>query len=172
MKKQFLFLAAFAIALFSCTGNQKQSMSDATAYGLDNLLAVAEQEVDNTVTVVGFVTHTCKHSGQRCFIVGESQEASLRIEIEPEGEIEIFTPELIGSKLAITGILKEQRLSREYIDEMEGEVKLLQQDEKIEAEVCAAELSNIGEMRQWMKDRGKDYYVIYYLDGLKYEVLD
>ena len=170
--KQFLFLATFAVALFSCTGNQKQAEATDVAFGLDNLLAVAEQEVDNTITVVGFVTHTCKHSGKKCFIVGESQTASLRVEVEPEGEIDVFTPDLIGSKVAITGVLKEQHLSSEYIDEMENEVKQ-QQKEGIETEeVCATELSNISDMRQWMKDRGKDYYAIYYMDGLKYEVLD
>ena len=168
--KQFLFLVALAVALFSCTGNKKQAEAS-VAFGLDNLLAVAEEEVENTITVVGYVTHTCKHSGQRCFIVGESQEASLRVEIDPEGEIEIFTPELIGSKLAITGVLKEQHLPGEYIDEMESSA-LQSLEEGGSPEVCATELSNVSDMRQWMKDRGKDYYVVYYMDGLKYEVLD
>ena len=168
--KQFLFVAAFALALFSCSGNRQQGDALAVAYDLDNLLAVAEEQVENTVTVVGFVTHTCKHSGKKCFIVGESQETSIRV--EATGEIESFSSELVGSKLAITGILKEHHLSKEYIDEMENEVKQLQLEEKVAEEVCAAELSNISDMRQWMKDRGKDYYVIYYMDGLTYEVLD
>ena len=170
--KQFLFLAALSVALFSCTGNKKQAEAADWAYELDNLLAVAEQEVDNTVTVVGFVTHTCKHSGKKCFIVGESQETSLRVEVVPEGEIELFTPELVGSKVAITGILKEQQVPEEFIAELENNARLQLQEGIIEEEVCATELSNYSEMRQWMKDRGKDYYVIYYMDGLKYEVLD
>ena len=168
MKQLFVFLV-FVIALSSCLGNKKQAETSATSYELDNLLAVADQNVDETLTVVGYVTHTCKHSGKRCFIVGESQETSMRV--EAQGEIETFSSELIGSKLAITGTLKEYQLSEDYINEMENEVKQMEQEEGM-ADVCAAELSNISEMRQWMKDHGKNYYVIYYMDGLKFDVMD
>jgi hypothetical protein len=168
--KQFLFSAALALALFSCTGNNKQTATSDSAYELDNLLAVADQKVDETITVVGYVTHTCKHTGKKCFIIGESQEAS--IQVNADGEIDVFTPELIGSRLSVTGILKEQQLSQEYIDEMESEVMLLQNGGEVAAETCEAELASISDMRQWMKDHDKDYYVIYYMDGMKYEVLD
>lgn len=170
MKQLFLF-AVLAFALLSCSGNKKQAdvSNEIQTFELDDLLAAADREVDKTVTLIGLVTHTCKHSGQRCFIVGESQNVSFRV--EAKGEIEQFTPELIGSKLAITGILKEQHLSGETIDEMETNAKLQQQEQGM-SESCEAELSNINDMRKWMKDHNKDYYVIYYMDGLKFEVLD
>ena len=167
--KHLLFLSIVAVALFSCSGNKKQTEAPTASYELDNLLAVADQKVDETLTVVGYVTHTCRHSGKRCFIVGESQDASLRV--EAEGEIETFSSELIGSKLAITGILKEYQISEEYINEHEVEVKELEQEEGM-AETCAAELNNIDEMRKWMQEHDKNYYVIYYMDGLMYEILD
>jgi nitrogen regulatory protein PII len=173
--KQFLLLAVLSLALFACSGNKKQAetsneeQTSALTYELDNLLAVADREVDQTITVIGYVTHTCKHSGKRCFIVGESQEASLRV--EAKGEIEAFDRDLVGSKLAITGILKEQHLSKEYIAEMEKDVEL-KKEEDGSAEACAAELSNIDDMRKWMKEHNKDYYVIYYMDGLDYEILE
>ncbi|MDR0795911.1 MAG: hypothetical protein LBE79_07685 [Tannerella sp.] len=168
--KQFLLFAVFISAFFACSGNKNQADTSATPLEIDQLLAVADQKIDHTVTVVGYVTHTCKHSGKKCFIVGESQELSLRV--EAQGEIETFSPELIGSKLAITGTLKEQQLSKEYIDNMENEVKLMQAGETISEEACATELSNISDMRKWMKDHNKDYYSMYYMDGLKYEVLN
>ena len=168
MKQLFVF-SVLAIALFSCTGGKKQAEAATSTYELDNLLAVAEQKVDETVTVVGYVTHTCQHSGKKCFIVGESQDASLRV--EAQGEIETFSSELIGSKLAITGLLREYQLSEDYINELEVEVQQLEQEEGME-EVCASELSNISDMRKWMKDHDKNYYVIYYMDGLTYDVLD
>ena len=167
--KQLVVFSVLAIALFSCTGSKKQAEASAATFELDNLLAVADQKVDETLTVVGYVTHTCKHSGKKCFIVGESQDASLRV--EAQGEIETFSSELIGSKLAITGVLKEYQLSEEYINEMEVEVKQLEDEEGME-EVCASELSNISDMRKWMKDHDKNYFVIYYMDGLTYDVLD
>ena len=167
--KQLFVLSVLAFTLFSCSGNKNRAEASVSAYELDNLLALADREVDKTITVVGYVTHTCKHSGKKCFIVGESQKASLRV--EAEGEIETFSADLTGSKLSITGILKEHRLSQEYIDELETDVKQFQ-EKGGSAEVCAAELSNINDMRQWMKDHDKDYYVIYYMNGLKFEVLD
>jgi len=168
--RQF-FLVVLALALFSCSGNRQQAGDAVATFELDNLLAVAEQEVDQTVTVTGFVTHTCKHSGKKCFIVGESQATSLRVEVDAEGEIEMFTPDLIGSKLAITGVLKEEQISQEEIDDLEARVKIVEQGGTA-PEACATELANINDMRQWMKDRGKDHYVTYYMEGLKYEVLD
>ena len=164
------FLLVLAIALFSCSGGTKQAESAAT-FELDNLLAIADQEVDQTVTVSGFVVHTCMHSGKKCFIVGESQTVSFRVDVDAEGEIDTFTPDLIGSKLAITGVLKEEQISQEDIDEMEKNVKILEEG-GLAPEVCATELASINDMRQWMKDRGKDYYAMYYMEGLKYEVLD
>ena len=168
--RQFVLFAVLASALFSCSGNKKQAEIADAKVELDQLIAVADQKVDNTVTVVGYVTHTCKHSGKKCFIVGESQKVSLRV--EAQGDIETFSPELVGSKLAITGTLKEQHVSREYIDEWESGVILLQQSEEANQESCAAELSSISEWRKWMEDNNKDYYVLYYMDGLKYDVLD
>ena len=166
--KKFFFFAAIAL-MFSCSSGNNNLVDG--AYGLDDLLAVVEQEVENTVTVVGYVTHTCKHSGKKCFIVGESQAVSLQVNVDPEGEIEMFSADLHGSKLAITGILKEEHLSEAFIDERESNVLQLQ-EEGISLEACAAELNNISEWRKWMADNNKDYYVIYYMDGLKYELLD
>jgi nitrogen regulatory protein PII len=178
--KQLLVLAAVLLTFVACTGNGKQTeasdeavqtsgISENAFVELDSLLAVADREVDKTITVVGYVTHTCKHSGKRCFIVGESQAASMRV--EAKGEIGGFNRELVGSKLAINGILKERRLSQEYIAAMEKDVNLKKQEDGA-AESCAAELSNIADMRKWMKDHNKDYYVIYYMDGLSFETLD
>lgn len=178
MKQLFVF-AVLSLALVACSGNKKQAEASTEVqsievfggeiYELDSLLAVADREVDKTVTVTGYVTHTCKHSGKRCFIVGESHEASMRV--EAKGEIGGFNRELVGSKLAINGILKERRLSREYIAEMEKDVNLKKEEDGA-AESCAAELSNIADMRKWMKDHNKDYYVIYYMNGLSFETLD
>ncbi len=180
--KKILLVAVAVLSLVACN-NKKTSPSespasdslaiitDAPVYELDSLLNVADQLVDKTVKVDGYVTHTCKHSGKRCFIVGDSQKASMRV--EAKGNIGGFNRELVGSKLQIVGVIKERRLTQEYIDQSEKEVnerKLEKEDGS--AESCQAELNNIAEMKAWMKANNKDYYAIYYMDGQDYEVLD
>ena len=155
--------------LVSCSGGSKQAeVIESKTFELDELMLLADQKINDTLTVVGFVTHTCKHSGQRCFIVGESQDVSMRI--EAKGEISSFDAELVGSKLAVTGIIKEQRLSQDYIADVEKGVQ-----ERIEggesAESCASELKNIEDMLKWMVANNKDYYAIYYMEGLSFEKL-
>jgi hypothetical protein len=182
MKKLLLF-TVLAATMFSCGGKKEAdakssdknlsapvaATSDIPVYGLDSLLNVAEQQLDKEVKVTGYVTHTCKHSGKRCFIVGESQTVSMRI--EAKGEIGGFNRELVGSKIEVTGTLKERRLTKEYIDQMEKDVTV-KQEEDATAESCAAELSNIADMRKWMKDNGREYYSIFYMDGIRYDVID
>jgi len=165
--KQFLLFTVLSFALVSCSGNGKQAeVAQDKTFELDNLMLLADQKINDTLTVVGYVTHTCKHSGKKCFIVGESQGISMQI--LAGGEIESFDAELVGSKLSVTGVIKEYHLSQEAIAEDEKSVQ-----ERIEggesAESCAAEMSSIEEMRKWMEANNKDYYVIYYMEGLKFE---
>ncbi|MDR0687615.1 MAG: hypothetical protein LBF55_02885, partial [Prevotellaceae bacterium] len=69
--------------------------ADAASYDVDSLLTAADSLVGKTVSLRGYVTHTCKHSGKRCFLVGESQTATIRVEAK-EG-IGGFNRELVGS---------------------------------------------------------------------------
>lgn len=176
--KNVVTLTALLLVLAACGGNKQQSQTEETretatadvpVYALDDLLAVAEQNIDKTVKVEGYVTHTCKHAGKRCFIVGESQKASMRI--EAKGEIGGFNRELAGSKIQVSGVLKERRFSQEYIDQMEKDVNAKKAEDG-SAESCAAEMSNINEMRQWMKDNNKEYYSVFYMDGQDYVVVE
>ncbi|MDR1456009.1 MAG: hypothetical protein LBJ01_10190 [Tannerella sp.] len=179
--KKILFFAAVLFCLAACNGKKAgQSAelkaeaaavgSDAQAYELDSLLRVADRFVDKTVTVRGYVTHTCKHSGKRCFIVGEDQKTSFRV--EAKGEIGGFNRELTGSELAITGILKERRYSKDYIDQYEKEVNELKAKDDASAETCQAELNSITSMRAWMSANDRDYFSVYYMDGENYEVVE
>ncbi|HIW97043.1 MAG TPA: hypothetical protein H9866_00940 [Candidatus Tidjanibacter gallistercoris] len=183
MKKTLLFAAALCL-LASCGNNGRSTMKTSdtaaapaapapaavTVYEVGDLLREADGLVGKTVTVRGYVTHTCKHSGKRCFIVGDDQKTSLRV--EAKGSIGGFNRELIGSQLDITGILRENRLSREYLDRMEKDLNEKKIEEDGSAETCEAELANIDGMKAWMKEHGRDYYSVYYLDGEDYEVVE
>lgn len=176
--RHLLVLIVLAIVMASCGGSQNSAQPSQKAeqpqtatskvFKLDSLLAVADQKVDQTVKVRGVVTHTCKHSGKRCFLAGESKNASLRV--EAKGDIGGFNRELIGFQLEITGIVRERRLTREYLDQTEKDL-IAKKAEDGSAESCQAELSNIGEMRAKMKELGRNYYSIFYMDGLSYELV-
>lgn len=179
--KQVFILAAAILLITACNKTQSDQAGNADAnatqvestskvYTLDELLNNAGELLGETVTVRGSVTHTCKHSGKRCFIVGEDPNLTMRV--EAKGEIGGFNRELVGSELAITGIVQERRLSKEYIDQQEKEINEKAAQEDGSAETCAAELSNIEEMRAWMKENGKEYYSIYFMDGESFEVVE
>lgn len=180
--KKLVFIAVILCCITSC-GNKKTGVTEQSpesgavastqnvaSYTLDSLLAVADRLVDQTVTVRGVVTHTCKHSGKRCFIVGNDQKTSFRV--EAKGDIGGFNRELIGSELAITGVVKERRLTQEYIAQYEEQVKEKQAKEDGSAETCQAELNNVNGMREWMKANNKDYYSTYYMDGESFNVIE
>jgi hypothetical protein len=182
--KTAIILMSLALCAASCGSNPKQKNAAATttstakadtaavksSYDVDSLLAVADALVNTTVSLRGYVTHTCKHSGKRCFLTDENQTASIRVEAK-EG-IGGFNRELVGSQIAVSGTLRERRISHGEVEELEKTVNKKQQEEDGSAESCQAELNNIAKMRKWMKEHGKDYYAIYYVDGHEYEVLD
>lgn len=168
MKNLFLIIALFTISLVSCTNSgQKQSTEASVVYSADTLYAIAESFLDEPITVKGFVTHVCSHAGKRCFITGDNQEYSLRV--EASGEINAFDKELIGTEVVIDGILRERRLTQTEIADMEMDVnERMKLEEDGTSETCEEELANINEMKEWMQAQGKDYYSIYYVDGLNY----
>ncbi|RNC66163.1 hypothetical protein [Proteiniphilum sp. X52] len=177
MRQLDFILVAFAFFAASCNNagqTQKSNESKETVtetgaivYDADSLYAVAESLIDEPVAIKGYVTHTCKHSGKRCFLTGEGQKHSIRV--EAKGEIGGFNRELEGSQLQVNGILRERRLTEAEIADMESSVNEKLTKQEASAETCEAELANINEMKDWMKAHGKDYYSIYYIDGLNYE---
>lgn len=161
-------MVAFAAVLFACTSKPKTTADASTeAQTIVQILENAENLVDKDVVVTGRVNHVCSHSGKRCFIA-DSLGNSIRI--EATGELTSFDRELSGSTITAKGILKEQRLPSTEIDSME--TTTLAEIEKAEADSghCSTEMDNINKMREWMKAHNKDYYAIYYIDGLEYKV--
>ena len=184
MKKLYFFIAALAVsvAFTSCRNSKNQSdktsptakvdqkIDPSKALYVEEILKNSENEVVKEITLKGFVTHTCKHSGRRCFVMGNDQKTSIRV--EARGNIGGFNRELIGSELVIKGILKENKLTKEYIDQAEEELKEKQGKAEGNGETCDAEMNNIQSMREWMKANNKDYYSIYYIDGTEYVVAE
>jgi hypothetical protein len=177
MKKTiFPFMILLILAGCGNRGSQQQpaatesSIQAEAALDIARLMAMASENVDKEITIEGVVTHVCKHSGKRCFIKDTTTNTSIRV--EAKGEIGGFNSELSGSAILVQGIIRENRLSHDYI--MEWEAKTLEQKDQseIDQNQCSAELSNIQEMKDWMAANNKNFYSIYYVEGINYEVVD
>jgi cytochrome c-type biogenesis protein CcmE len=166
--KKYLFLLVVSFAIVSCNSNKNNNKSD--VFTVPSLLEKAEGLVDKEVKITGLVDHVCSHSGRRCFLVDSVADKSIKI--EAAGDIESFDKALIGSNLVVTGILKEEQLKATEIDEWETNLVEEYGDIENGGEKCSTEMANITSMREWMKEHNKDYYAIYYIDGLSYEVVE
>ena len=163
MFKKLLFLFVAIATLLSCTANNSNS-----AYTVDELMSTISTQVDQEVKVLGTVNHVCKHTGMKCFIVNEKEDFS--IQIMAGGIIKSFDNDLIGNKIEAVGVVRERRIEKEQVDETEKAARDLMHDEEAH-EQCQAMLDNVAQMRAWMEKNNKDYYAIYYIDGIRYKAL-
>lgn len=170
MYKKTLLLFVFALAMFACkTKPEANEKQDAQTVYVAELLPVIDQNVEKEVVISGTVNHVCSHSGRRAFLIDSTGENSIRI--EASGDIESFGKELVGSDLNVKCIVKEKRLTKEEIDQMEASVlEKHPEDAEADGETCSAEMQNINQMRQWMKENNKDYFATYFAEGISYEV--
>ena len=170
MQIKILVIAILSIFLVACN-SKTQTNTGEKSVDVAQLLDVIDQNVDQEITITGIVNHVCTHSGRRCFLIDSTGEYSIRV--EASGDIESFSQEIMGSQIKVKALVREDRLSAEEITEMEAEVlEKHPEDAENNGENCSAEMANINKMRQWMKDHNKDYYAMYYVDGLSYEVVD
>lgn len=111
MKKIALF-AVVALMMFAC-GQQTKKQDDKKAVveptevvlSVDELLEKADELADTEVIVKGTVMHVCKHGGGRCFLMGSTEDITIRVEAGEK--IGAFDQEQMGSDLEIVGVFKE-----------------------------------------------------------------
>ena len=175
-------MALSLLAMVSC-GNCKKdckhtesnveetaAKADANVMTVIQVLENAEQNVGKEIDFKGKIKHVCSHSGRRAFVYDANGEQSIRV--EAKGTINGFSRELTGVDIIVHGVLKEHQLSEEKINEMEAQKQAKLDEEGATEEHCQTEMSNITNMRAWMKENNKNYYSIYYVDGLDYEVVE
>ena len=103
-------------------------------------------------------------------MIGEDPNTTIRV--EAKGKIGGFNRELVGSELTITGIVRENRLSKEELEQWEKKVAEAEGEEDGSADHCGSETANINSIKDWMKKHNKDYHLTYFMDGLSYEVIE
>ena len=139
-------------------------------YTVSEIIENGAELVGKEVNIQGRITHTCKHSGRRCFIVGKDN-LDLSIRVEAGGKISGFNRELAGCDVIINGVVMEQRITQEQLAK-QVEMLSAQQEESGEAEHCGTELANINSIIAELKAEGKDYYSIYYINGIDYKEVE
>ncbi len=182
--KKLLLLSVITISLFACSNDQSQEQNktqdkeqgqeikevEEKAISIAEVMDMAEQNINKEVYFKGLVKHVCSHSGRRCILIDSTGTLSIRV--EAKGDIGGFNRELSGMKIAVKGKIAEKRLTVDFINDWEAKVRAKDKNIEDGGKHCSSELSNISDMRSWMKNHDKDYYSIYYINGKSYEVLD
>lgn len=181
MTKQFLPLLFLSLmVVFSCNQGPKETAEEVTADTV--LLAVATFDtaapyyVDQPVWIEGTVYHTCKHGGKRMFLVDGND--SVMVEVTTGPDIVMFDEALVGSRVQVLGILKEERIDEKYLNEWEAEVKAPQENHEAglhegtkghEDQPEEAKLEQINALRDQLRDSGTDHLSFFSIEAISFE---
>ncbi len=190
MKRFFVFFAVIGIAftIFSCKSNKKdtteQDAPQAKTMQVDDALAKMDEMVGDTVEIEGVCMHLCRHSGRKMFLMGSDDTQILRVESVELGEP--FKQECLEHIVYVKGIVREERIDEDYLNEWEKELAGMEQHGE-GAEGCGAEKQSrqetantpearIADFRTKIAERkskeGKAYLSFYHIDAVKYNVID
>lgn len=179
MCRLFTFLTvAIALTFASCQGNQKKTQTEDVKSEVKTEAAVVTPEkvmeegatlIDQEVLIKGTVNHVCHHGGKKCRLAGTTEGAW--VQVMARGEISAFEQELVGSDIIVKGTVKERRITKEMVEEQEKAVQeAMNNAENKEAKAhCSSSMGNVAKMKQWMADNNKDYYSVYFVEGVSFE---
>lgn len=123
MKKTLFGVLAFAIAftmgtMMSCSEKQEE----VPAMCVEELNAQIENLTDSNVVIEGIVAHICQHSGMKMKMEG----ADFHFVWDS-----VFDASLMGQKVRVEGIVREQRMTADDINAMEAEIIAKMQEDSI-----------------------------------------
>jgi hypothetical protein len=179
MKKSLLLLLGLAI-MTACSNQANQKKTEELAVlTVDQLQEKGKDLVGKEVMVKGTVTHVCKESGARCFVMGSTEDISIRIEA---GKIGSFSQEQMGSEIQVRGILQEVQLDEEDLAEMEkaaGEGESANKEHALGHDGpsmhavdggkhdSTSQAQKLEQMNQKLVESKEGYVPVYYLDGIE-----
>jgi hypothetical protein len=176
-RRKFLSTLAGGVVLASLDGC---TTADAVV-SADNLIANIDKYVKRKVKIEGYIAHICGFNGKKMKMMSDNGEV---IVIIPHDNNR-FDASLSEKRISVYGMVKEERLSKKYIDEQEKERALLCHvdqrpckdtiwvNAKIEAGVAGSiSKKDIEFLRDKMERKGKDYVSIVSIICEEYEVIE
>jgi len=172
MFKQITYFVAIALTLSACseTVNQKETndKTDGTngakvELTVENFDQVAGKYVNKEVVISGLVTKICPHGGKSMHLTGEDNS---EMGIKTKGDR--FANELTGSKVAVTGVVKELRVDEKYLKEQEKE-SMSEHLENGDDDAFNATADEIAADRAAILASEKDYISYYSFEYISHE---
>ena len=181
--KHFLPLAILLLfTMASCnrgTGDQAGTeKNDTTRIAVLTFIEQADSCVDKPVIIEGTVLHTCKHGGKRMFLIDGTD--SVRVEVTAGPDIVKFDEALVGSRVRVTGLLREERIDAKYLNEWEAEVLKPEENHNVGVHTGAKghedagkqeTLDRINAMREEVKSSPKGYLSNFSIEATAYTEL-
>jgi hypothetical protein len=183
MTRRFLFLC-LTLAIFASSCNQGTKNADAPK--ADTVLMAVKTFLDSAGTdrytgkplwIEGTVLHTCKHGGKRMFLVDGND--SIRVEVTTGNNIPKFDESLIGSRVRVLGILKEERVDNKYLNEWEAEIRKPSEEHSVgihsgarghEDRDTQEKLAEVNSLREDLKKSGKDHLSFYSIEAISFTI--
>lgn len=171
MKRSIVMI--FGMLLFFACTNQTKKTAETAVLTVDELQAQGKELLGKEVIVKGMVTHVCKEGGARCFIMGSTEDVSIRVEA---GKIGAFTQEQMGSDIEVRGILQEVQLDEEDLEELasaehdgnaHGQGGVAMHDIDGGNHDSINRTKKLDEMSQKLAESPEAYVPVYYLEGLE-----
>ena len=181
IKKLFLLVIPCLFLLASCNQETKVAetrKADTATLAVLTFFDSAAAFVERPVRIEGTVLHTCKHGGKRMFLVDGTD--SIRVEVTTGNNIPKFDESLIGSRVKVLGILKEERVDAKYLNEWEAEVKKPAENHSTgihtgaighEDQGTKEKLDEINSLREDLKKSGKDHLSFFSIEAVSYSVV-
>jgi len=185
MKKLIFSLIILAMVGVACQNNTQKTegannesiaavVDEVAVVNLADFDSLAGNYVGKKIQLEGTMDHVCKHGGQRAFIVNPESES--RVKLTPDETLAAFNTDMEGNHVVVVGVVEEQRIDEAYIMEWEQEIKsgIVAADDKGEGSHLGGnmekggegadiseEMEKVNNLRQMLKDSGKDHLSFY-----------
>ena len=164
--KKFISIFVLVLVFTACkTDNQKVEDTAQKIEGVQSetpLLAIADfdkkagEYVSKEVKVKGIVDHVCKHGGKKLLLVTDDGNVHVTSD-------ERFEENLVGSEIALNGIVIEERIDEAYCLKMEEDNIKSHSEGQTNNELFEAKKKHIQDYRDQMKANNTDHISNYSL---------